>query len=168
MKSPFKILAIIAVAIVMLWLVNLGTPWIFGPDWQTRGQVGDSFGSINALFSGLAFAALIVTIWMQRHELALQREELALQREEMAKSRAEIATQARIQRAALLVAIAQARITAMEADIRAEEMDSTSKNPGGRDQYSNRIRLAAQEMRNLITGLETQIGGLAEPVALDP
>jgi hypothetical protein len=46
-----------------------------------RGQFGDMFGSVNALFSGLAFAFLIYTIWLQREELKLQREELKLQRE---------------------------------------------------------------------------------------
>lgn len=167
MKSPFRIFAAIAGAIAVLWLANLGALWAFGPDWQIRGQVGDSFGSINALFSGLAFAALIVTIWMQRHELALQREELALQREEMAKSREEVATQGRIHRAALLVAIAQAQIAAMEADIRAEEMDSESKTPGARGEYINRIRVAAREMRTIVQGLEMQIVGLEKPIELD-
>ena len=69
------------------------------------------------------------------------------------KSREEIATQARTQRAALLVAIAQAQIAAMEADIRAEEMDSESKTPGFRDEYSNRIRIKANAMRTILNGL---------------
>ncbi len=38
-----------------------------------RGVFGDKFGSINALFSGLAFAGIIFTIFLQRRELALQR-----------------------------------------------------------------------------------------------
>ena len=45
------------------------------------------FGSINALFSGLAFAGIIYTILLQRKELELQREELKLTREEIKKSR---------------------------------------------------------------------------------
>ena len=39
------------------------------------------FGAVNALFSGLAFAFLIYTIWLQPEELRLQREELKMQRE---------------------------------------------------------------------------------------
>ena len=31
------------------------------------------FGAVNALFTGLAFAILIFTVWLQRHELSLQR-----------------------------------------------------------------------------------------------
>ncbi len=47
-----------------------------------RGTIGDMFGTVNALFSGLAFAGIIVTILMQREELKSQREELALTRKE--------------------------------------------------------------------------------------
>ena len=49
----------------------------------TSGQFGDTFGGLNALFSGLAFAAVVVTLLTQREELKLQRKELRLQREEM-------------------------------------------------------------------------------------
>jgi len=54
---------------------------------KNRGEFGDMFGAVNALFSGLAFAGLIFTIHVQRKELSLQREELRLQREEQAASR---------------------------------------------------------------------------------
>jgi hypothetical protein len=40
------------------------------------GEAGDLFGSVNALFSGMAFSVLIVTLLMQREELGLQRREL--------------------------------------------------------------------------------------------
>lgn len=36
-----------------------------------RGQFGDTFGAVNALFSGLAFATLIYTMLLQRDELKL-------------------------------------------------------------------------------------------------
>lgn len=42
--------------------------------WDVRGQFGDLFGSVNALFSGLAFAGLVITIIQQRHDLQLQRQ----------------------------------------------------------------------------------------------
>jgi len=41
-----------------------------------RGTLGDMFGSINALFSGLALAGIIFTILLQRKELGYQRREL--------------------------------------------------------------------------------------------
>jgi hypothetical protein len=43
----------------------------------------DLFSSINSLFSGLAFAGVIIAILMQRQELKLQREELEATREEL-------------------------------------------------------------------------------------
>ncbi|MCK6429690.1 MAG: putative phage abortive infection protein [Burkholderiaceae bacterium] len=50
---------------------------------EDRGTIGDMFGAANALFSGLAFAGIIYTIWIQRTELQLQRKELALTRAEL-------------------------------------------------------------------------------------
>jgi hypothetical protein len=41
-----------------------------------RGQFGDIFGGVNAFFTGLAFAGILVTIFLQRRELEWQREEL--------------------------------------------------------------------------------------------
>lgn len=46
-------------------------------------KVGDAFNILNTFFTALAFIGLIVTILLQRKDLALQREELKLQREEM-------------------------------------------------------------------------------------
>ncbi len=47
-----------------------------------RGQFGDQFGSVNALFSGFALAGIIYTIVLQKKELSLQREELKDTRKE--------------------------------------------------------------------------------------
>lgn len=65
------------VIVVGSGLLILATWWGSGfwinkninPDY--RGIVGDMFGAVNALFSGLAFAGLIYTITVQRKELSL-------------------------------------------------------------------------------------------------
>lgn len=44
------------------------------------------FGAINALFSGLALAGVVVAILLQRTELQLQREELKMTRTELQRS----------------------------------------------------------------------------------
>lgn len=76
------------IIVFFAWLVSGFLIWfVFSP--QNRGVVGDMFGAVNALFSGLAFAGLILTMWMQRQELTLQRNELELTREEMALARKE-------------------------------------------------------------------------------
>lgn len=64
------------------WLLQL---WILG-NWSDRGTFGDMFGSVNALFTGFAFAGIIYTTHLQRQELRLQREELSLQRQELTRS----------------------------------------------------------------------------------
>jgi hypothetical protein len=51
-----------------------------------RGTFGDMFGAVNAVFSGLAFGGIIITIWMQKHELELQRKELISTRTELHRS----------------------------------------------------------------------------------
>ena len=50
------------------------------------GTYGDSYGSLNTLFSGLAFAMLIMSLLMQREELQAQRKELEAQRKEIQES----------------------------------------------------------------------------------
>jgi hypothetical protein len=63
-------------AVILRW-------WPFtGMSWQNRGEMGDSFNVLSALFNGLAFAGLIITIFIQSRELRLQRHQLSLQRTE--------------------------------------------------------------------------------------
>ena len=61
--------------------------------WAERGVFGDSFGAINSLFSGLAFAGVIFTILLQRKELQLQRKELEEARKEYAGQRKQLEVQ---------------------------------------------------------------------------
>ncbi|HEY0842982.1 putative phage abortive infection protein [Methylotenera sp.] len=75
--------------VIALWAM---TGWILYP-YEQRGTIGDMFGSINALFSGLAFAVLIYTIHLQRKELELQREELASTRNEIKEQKEYLAAQ---------------------------------------------------------------------------
>jgi len=75
------------VVVAALW-VGGGLALHFGPfDWsiEERGFIGDSFGSINALFAGCAFAGVVYAILMQREELRLERKELKMTREELAR-----------------------------------------------------------------------------------
>ncbi|MNZ51342.1 hypothetical protein D3C78_691520 [compost metagenome] len=60
---------------------------------SSSGVFGDSFGLLTSLFSGLAFAGLIITIAMQREELTLQREELTLTRKELSSQNQEMQSQ---------------------------------------------------------------------------
>lgn len=70
-----------AVLFVIIFLV---ITLFFLKDVPDRGTFGDMFGSVNALFSGLAFAGIIFTILLQSKELKYQRYELQATREEFA------------------------------------------------------------------------------------
>ena len=81
--------------VIILWGISIILLPKWFPEIAERGQFGDSFGVVNALFSGLAFAGVICAIIFQQKELALQRKELALQREELANTRGEMKEQKR-------------------------------------------------------------------------
>ena len=69
--------------VIVLWILAIIVLSRCFPDIVERGQFGDSFGMINALFSGLAFAGVIYAIILQKKELELQREELKETRKEI-------------------------------------------------------------------------------------
>ncbi len=149
---------LIFLGIVTVW--SLSGVWVYTvlANWAARGQFGDMFGAVNALFSGLAFAGLIFTIFLQRRELALQREELKLQREEMAKSRDELARQAKVQEQNLLATIAQLKIAALQGEIPALEMISLKFIPEQRHQWAEKIYDIAKNMNEIIAKLESEVG----------
>ncbi|MFZ2306830.1 MAG: hypothetical protein WAW73_20340 [Rhodoferax sp.] len=113
-----KFLKITMGAVFATWvLVSLGVYVVGGPGWTERGQFGDMFGAVNALFSGMAFAGLLYTIVLQQKQLSMQREELALQREEMRASRGELENQTRAQNAMFKATVADIQLTASIAQI---------------------------------------------------
>lgn len=77
-------LAFLFVVIVLaLWSGSWGLMKIFIEP-QDRGQFGDQFGAVNALFSGLAFAALVYTIYLQRIEIRQTQDEMKEQNQTFA------------------------------------------------------------------------------------
>lgn len=85
-KSDIKLGVFFFLIILSLWLILSMTVYFIQPDLISRAQFGDMFGSVNSLFSGLAFGGLIYTIYLQRKELTLQRKELVLTRNELMRS----------------------------------------------------------------------------------
>lgn len=67
---------------LIIALIIVGSLWYWNyqgfidDNGKSNGAFGDKFGVVNSLFSGLAFAGIIITIYMQKHELELQRQEL--------------------------------------------------------------------------------------------
>ncbi|WP_053978180.1 hypothetical protein [Mangrovimonas xylaniphaga] len=79
-------LYILLVIVVAVWILSIYAVQLFLPKLEDKALLGDSFGTINSLFSGLAFAGIIYTILLQRKELALQRQELKETRLELERS----------------------------------------------------------------------------------
>ncbi|NNU66543.1 hypothetical protein G9X67_14795 [Rhizobium sp. WYCCWR 11152] len=75
-------------AVFFLWLVwalhpLLAKRMLIEVDPATAGQWGDAFGALNALFSALAFVAVLFTLKQQRDDLAKQQEQIdAAQRDQ--------------------------------------------------------------------------------------
>jgi len=81
-KENYLVPILLLVLVVALWR----TTWYILHENPDKGQLGDMFGSVNALFSGLAFAGIIYTILLQHKELGLQRKELELTRSELTRT----------------------------------------------------------------------------------
>ncbi|HDI1575671.1 putative phage abortive infection protein [Acinetobacter baumannii] len=96
---PLFIIGIVVIWCLFPWALKYLTDFF---EWNIRnsedtnfGTFGDTYGALNTLFSGLAFATLIITLILQRKELQLQRKAVQDQQLEIQKSN-EIAEQQRI------------------------------------------------------------------------
>lgn len=85
-RDKFNNLYILIALIIVFWLGSFFLIKHYLFDLNDRALLGDSFGVVNSLFSGLAFAGIIYTIVLQRKELSLQRQELKETRKELQRS----------------------------------------------------------------------------------
>gem|GEM_PF-531031 len=145
-EIPPYILA--GVIVFALWLAAPVVLNTYFADWPKIGQFGDLFGSVNALFSGLAFVALIYTIHLQRQELSLQRTELGLQREEMVASRGELAAQVAVQKSLHRATIGQIRVAAEQARIEAFKTTGSPNSTGDINKISYKIDAIVKELES--------------------
>lgn len=67
----------IALVVFCLWIAFGIAAYLIPRSWPTKGQVGDSFGVLNSLFSGLAFAGVVTTLILQHKELSDSKQEQA-------------------------------------------------------------------------------------------
>jgi hypothetical protein len=81
-KNNYRPLIIVCTLVVVLWASSgLILVTLYGGLPDSPGTFGDMFGTVNSLFSGLAFVGLIYTILQQREELDLTRQEFIKQNE---------------------------------------------------------------------------------------
>lgn len=85
-KESLKPFLKLSILIFIVWISSFIIIYFSIDNWSDRGTFGDLFGAINSLFSGLALAGIIFTIFLQRKELGLQRLELSETRKELKRS----------------------------------------------------------------------------------
>lgn len=154
-NKQYKVLAVLSSIIFLAWVLSGIITYYAASNWSDRGTIGDMFGAVNSLFSGLAFAALIYTIIMQREEIKMNREEIVLNRKELKK-----ATTAQLHsQEALKEQVKQthltAKINAMSTVI--NYYNSQVSNPHNAPEL---IDKAKQKRRNLIQKMDELIDGL--------
>lgn len=81
-KTYWSLTTIISV-VVFAWFVLGALAYFIFKNWTDRGTFGDMFGSVNVLFSGLAFASVMYTIHLQKQDLNIQREVQQIQIQDM-------------------------------------------------------------------------------------
>ena len=70
----------VSLLVTVIWGASAVALALLVDDFSKSGTFGDSFGVLNTLFSGLAFAGIIVTVKMQNDEMREQRKELQKQK----------------------------------------------------------------------------------------
>lgn len=80
-SGPRFFVGVFLVAVLLVIVIWIGTYWAVpclaeNFSGAKAGQFGDMFGVVAALFSGLAFAGIVVTLLMQNQELRLQRRDM--------------------------------------------------------------------------------------------
>ena len=87
-RIPITGIAFVIFFVVLVWAASGWVIYHASDNWGDRGTIGDMFGAVNSLFSGLAFAALLLTIFQQRQEIKLNRTAIEQNRKELAKAAA--------------------------------------------------------------------------------
>ena len=78
LHTPFRTPLLVWIGTVFtLWLLSAAVIVLSFQTWPERGQFGDTFGAVNSLFSGLAFAGVVLALLLQNHGLRQQLEEVA-------------------------------------------------------------------------------------------
>ena len=115
-----------------LYLGTLGLHWWpFGAlPWDHVAHLGDAFGILTSLFTGLAFGGLIITITLQSRELRLQRLQLEQQAHELRSQRQETERLANAQEAAASWIKEQTLVTSMSALVAFQAFENRSNFAG--------------------------------------
>jgi hypothetical protein len=154
------ILCIAAVLAITIGYLKFVECWVPKLD---RGTFGDQFGGLTALFSGLAFAGLIYTLYLQGQQLkdqakAQRNAEERFQKElsTVVAQNAELARTAEAQEMTVRAMIATAEINRLTAAIEHQKQISleTDRHTPDRVQTIEKIGQYVEEMKTIIDKLQ--------------
>ena len=157
---------LISTAILVSLLSGVFVLWLYLPSYlnshlrtlSDKGVYGDSYGSVNALFTGLAFAGLVFTIFLQQREIKLQRDDFFSQLEEMKLSREEVGRQVKTQEKQLMLGIADLKMKALDVKNRQIEMQSLQWMESVRHSYAGpELEKVKIEMIDILAQLEDDL-----------
>jgi len=155
-ENIYRVLLGLTTIVLLIWAGSALIIANIVDNWTDRGTVGDMFGAVNALFAGLAFAALLYTIYLQREEIRMNRLEITLNRKELSKS-------VKAQQQAHNALLEQAAQTHLTAKINAmntiisyynSQISSPSSTPDTIQNAKAKRRLIIKQIDNLIDGLD--------------
>jgi hypothetical protein len=137
-------LLVITILLFLLWLgfipiLNLAIPYLkhVVPDlWQPHGTIGDTYGAFNALIGGFGFAAVAITLLLQKKALDIQlieirrnedarRRDDKIKADEMAKLEAERNRRMSVERETAKLNYLQTMIQIQENVVRRFKEDNT-------------------------------------------
>jgi enterochelin esterase-like enzyme len=79
LKDPTAVTLTMIAGVLAVWLIYLCIiPKAFDENWVKSGLFGDSFGALNTLFTGLAFAVVLGSLRAQSKEIDRNADELAM------------------------------------------------------------------------------------------
>lgn len=153
--SRKRLFILLFLGVIVIWAVSALVTMYFLQEWSDRGTFGDLFGAVNALFSGLAFAALIYTIALQRDEIKENRAEIVLNRKELSKA-------SKLQEKAQKVLIQQVDQTHLSAKMNAMRtlVDYYNNQIGNPKSTPETIEKAKVKRKQIIHYIDELIDGL--------
>lgn len=159
---------------ILIWMGASALPYVYGfwhpsADYgiEQRGQIGDMFGFTNSIFSSLAFAALIYTIYLQRKDLAVQRTALNIQKDDLKATHDEMKRSATAQENAELALRGQLDMQFVSVKLSAV----TQQIEHYRDHFKKQMTYSDEDdavfTDRIITNLVDQQGKLLDQLAID-
>jgi hypothetical protein len=153
-REQRRVVTLFLTLVIVLWTACLClTLWAMKPS-QSRtleslGQAGDLFGSVNSLFTGIAFVGLVYTVFLQHKQTDAIEQQLILQKDEASR-------QAREQ---FLTVRLNAQIAALQAQVAHCSMLHSDQNEIAANSRRTTIRdLGMAQIYIEILGFEAQLG----------